>query len=480
MKKLIVIVVLVTVIFSGCKKFLDVKSKTDVVQSDLFSNEQGFKDATAGVYYKMTAGQLYGDKLTMSFMDVIARRYDIRGYQYHNDEYGTIYDQPGNYTDEHIKNIISDIWENMYNAIANTNNILANIDAKKDVFSENNYNLIKGEALGLRAYMHFDLLRMFGQSYLVGADKASIPYVSIFTAKVVTPLSTVKQVTDSVIKDLNAAAILLKGDDLKSSSSDNSWLNNRKCHFNYLAVEATLARVYLYRGDKVNALLHAKNVIANNRLRFINENEINGGDNIDYTFTPEQIFSLNKVDFATTTQISFYFNGTNGGTSLTNKVGRGGNTDEAVEHIYEIVNGSGSTDFRYNYLWRLYSNDIFPAKFWQDGAKEKGLVPLIRLPEMYYIAAEASSSTVEGIGYLNSVRKSRGLRLLPPDLSADDLKTEIFKEYQKEFYCEGQLFYYYKRLNLNEMLDNDNVNKVPTAGVYVFPLPDLEILNGNR
>ncbi|PWS30508.1 RagB/SusD family nutrient uptake outer membrane protein [Pedobacter paludis] len=478
MKKILIMIILASFIFSGCKKFLDVKSKTNVVESDMFSNEQGFKDATAGVYYKMTSTQLYGDKLTMSFMDVIARRYDIHGYPLYNSEYSHIYDNPGDYKDDHIKGIISDVWENMYNAIANTNNVLANIDAKRDVFLANNYNLIKGEALGLRAYMHFDLVRMFGQPYLTGADKPSIPYVSNFSAKVVNPLLTVKQITDSVIKDLNAAAILLKGDDLKSSSSDNAWLNNRKCHFNYLAVEATLARVYLYRGDKANALLHAKNVIAYSKLRFVTEPELNLGSTVDYTFTPEQIFSLNKVDFGTTTQISFYFNGATSGSALSNSIDKSGQSEQAVERIYETTTG-GSTDYRYNYLWRLYTNDVFPAKFWQDGAKEKALVPLIRLPEMYYIAAEAST-TAEGVAYLNTVRKNRGLKPLALDLNAEDLKNEIFKEYQKEFYCEGQLFYYYKRLNLNEMVDNDNINKISTAGVYVFPLPDLEILNGNR
>lgn len=488
----------VTLSVTSCKKYLDVRSKSEVVENDMFSNEEGFTDAMAGVYYTMSGSSLYGDKLTMSFMDVIAHRYDIlsennvignSNYAFTNSNGPNYYGTAAYYTTSTISNIISNIWDSMYYSIANVNNILLNIDAHKSVFQGNDYNLIKGEALGLRGFLHFDLLRMFGQPYLTGADSANIPYVTIFTAGRITPLYTTEAVTDSAIADLNAAAILLKGDNLQSTSDVNDWLNDRKFHFNALAVEATLARIYLYKGDQTNALLHANNVINSGELQFVSQANLSGnvsgsGAPIDYSCTPEQIFSLNVINFTLTTSAPYqYFYAAYIYNPLANDCASYPGDIENLENIYETATG-GATDFRYLYLWSKipYSPTGIgqPQKLSQQNAVTPNDMPIIRLPEMYYIAAECGGP-VAGLAALNKVRENRGLKDLPSGLDQATFQNEIFKEYQKEFYCEGQLFYYYKRLNLPNMVDCDNITLFPTTGgVYVFPLPANEIQYGGR
>ena len=54
-------------------------------------------------------------------------------------------------------------------------NLLENMEGRQELFSGHNYELIRGETLGLRAYLHFDLLRMFAPSFTVGANAAAIP-----------------------------------------------------------------------------------------------------------------------------------------------------------------------------------------------------------------------------------------------------------------------------------------------------------------
>lgn len=461
MKKILFFLLIIAVTMPACKKWLDVKSKTDVVETDMFSDEQGFMDAMAGVYYTMTDGNLYGNELTMGLMDVLAHRYDITGFTIFNYKYQNGYNEPGYYFTETIRPLIDAIWDKSYNAIANTNNIIINADVHRPVFKANNYNLVKGEALGLRAFLHFDLLRLFAPSYLTSPDSLSIPYVTLFTGKVITPLSTVKAITDSIIVDLNAAATLLTDDDIHSASAENSWLNNRKCHFNKWAVEATLARVYLYRGDKVNALIHANKIIASNSFRFITVPEISGSNNIDYSFTPEQIFSINK--YGMEQQVTDFFQSPYGGYQLSNGF-------DNVQNIYEAQT-VGSSDLRWVYMWRNYNDIFYPAKYWFSNAKEKNLIPLIRIPEMYYIAAECSAPATAN-DLLNTVRQNRGVMVLPEGMTTEELQNEIFKEYQKEFYAEGQLFYYYKRLNRPYIVDNDNMGQaIPD---YIFPIPDNE------
>jgi hypothetical protein len=473
MKKEIIAILLLTLIVApGCKKWLDVKPRTIVEQSQLFTSEKGFEDAMYGAYTIMSNASLYGDQLTMSFLDVLAQQYSCQTMPGHQFYQTSIY----NYVDAGVKVRISNVWDSMYNAITNLNNILLNIDGKKDLFQTGNYSLVKGEALGLRAFMHFDLLRMFGSSYASNPTRAAIPYVTTVSGGV-TPLSTVSEALDKVIADLTAASDLLSGYKTidanfaqQAPNLQNDWLNRRQSHFNYWAAEAALARAYLYKGDKPNALLHAKKVINSGMFSFETSDRLNTFQ--DYTFIPEQIFALSK--FNLNPQVQSYFKTPSGtintglNVQLTNSYGNGG----VVDQIYEISSG-GVTDVRYARLWQLSGNVYFCTKFWQD-AQYPGyvnLVPLIRLPEMYYIAAECSDPAT-ATEYLNNVREQRGLSDLPAGLDATMVQNEIFKEYGKEFYAEGQLFYYYKRLNLSQM----RFSAIPASDkIYILPLPDAEI-----
>jgi len=68
------------------------------------------------------------------------------------------------------------------------------------------------------------------------------------------------------------------------------------------------------------------------------------------------------------------------------------------------------------------------------------------------------------------VRLNRGL----PNLTAGTVAVpEILKEYQKEFYGEGQLFYYYKRTNANAIPNGSTTsgNITMDKTKYVLPLP---------
>ena len=91
-------------------------------------------------------------------------------------------------------------------------------------------------------------------------------------------------------------------------------------------------------------------------------------------------------------------------------------------------------------------------------------IPLLKIGEMYLIAAEASGD----ISYLNTMRKYRGY---VSDESAENFDKLLIGEYQRELFAEGQLFYFYKRKNMET---------IPNAPVfekkyYVLPVPDDEI-----
>ena len=72
-------------------------------------------------------------------------------------------------------------------------------------------------------------------------------------------------------------------------------------------------------------------------------------------------------------------------------------------------------------------------------------MPLIRLSEVYYIAAECAEEPETRFGYLNEVRRHRFIPILDSRDPQIDLENEIYKEYAKDFLGEGQLFFYMKR-----------------------------------
>ena len=135
---------------TGCKKWLDVSPKTQIRERILFENEQGFKDAITGVYIYMGNGSLYGQNLTMGFLDAMGQRYNTSSTAH-------IFYRAGRYeySDASIKNYISAIWSNMYTAVGNLNNILVQVDGMQSKFTSNNFNFVKGEALALRALIHY-------------------------------------------------------------------------------------------------------------------------------------------------------------------------------------------------------------------------------------------------------------------------------------------------------------------------------------
>ena len=98
-------------------------------------------------------------------------------------------------------------------------------------------------------------------------------------------------------------------------------------------------------------------------------------------------------------------------------------------------------------------------------------IPLLKLSEMYLIAAEASGD----IRYLETLRANRGYATDPLPAGAN-LQDEITKEYQKEFIAEGQLFYYYKRRNMAILpITSTSMNRA----TCVLPVPDNELEFGN-
>lgn len=499
MKRINILIMIAVPLFSmmtACEDWLDVNASNELDRNELFKTENGYGEALIGVYAKMCDESLYGRELSFNIVDILAGYYKnipstsglLYWYQYS-------YADPTNAAAvSYCEKYTETIWNNLYAQIANINALLETIDDNKNVFSDDNYRLIKGEAMGLRAYLHFDLLRFFAEAYPTGKDKESIPYVTRL-APVVTPLFKQEDVVTAILEDLATAKELLANDPMRLGTSPanclaslpsgvystygiESW-HNRRFRFNYYAAVATQARVYLWKGDQANALKCATEIITEQESKFLwveksNLTYIGDGSrgNQDRSFATEHIFALNVTDLDDCMD-AYIYNGENS-VATTNSFLTIKSADRTS--VYE----EHTVDIRYQFWFGGLGTDFLISKFYQTAAVYRFFqerLPLIRLSEMYYIAAECAPSTSDGVEYLENVRRKRELTsyALNTSMSKEELENEIRKEYRKEFWGEGQLWYYYKRKSYTDFSSN-----MKNISFFTFGVPDVEESNRDQ
>ena len=456
---------------TSCEEWLNVQPRSQVEDTELFSSESGFKEALAGVYSSMVSTSTYTKEMTYGFIGVLGQEWDYF--------YSAQYDDAAayNYDATFTTNYIKGIWAGNYSGIANVNNILAHVDDNCGLFSRDNHDVIKGEALALRAFLHFDLLRCFGVSYSVNPDMPSIPYSTALSYRVF-PQLTVKEVGDNIIRDLNEAAQLLKGSDPIvtkreiTESVDNGYLINRQLHLNYYAVKALEARVYMWIENYSKALEAAEEVIGSDAFDWSKLSNLQAG--YDKCLADEHLFALNNLTMSSDIADNFF----NENSQYSFAVSR----DRLLDYF-----DNATQDYRYTFLFKngssTHANNRYVTKYDNPSSNTNTYymfkMPLIRLPEMYLIASEVyyrNGDKDASKKMLNIVRTQRNLPAMN-ELS-DDYYLDLIHEYRREFIGEGQLFFLYKRLNRPSILYSD-VDAIAEK-VYTFPLPITETESAQR
>lgn len=462
-KRLYIIIAVLTgaISLSSCTDWLDVSPKINVPAEELFETENGYMSALAGIYISMTSEDTYGKNLSFGLVEQLAQMYDKVPDGANDKTNVYIYTQAtsGGYN---TKSILENIWQSQYNMIANTNNLLKWLDIKGDmVLNEETYNMIRGEALALRAYLHFDLLRGWGPMNYAGNPAAkntkSIPYRTV-TDDSKQPRLEAEIVVEKIINDLLEAKKLLS---YEASLNLGEYEGAERRHrMNYHAVNALLARVYNYAGNKQDAALCAQEVIANCGL------SLESGNDNDPILTKEVIFGINMYELRD--NLSNYFAT---GDKINTKYYLNIST---LNSIYESV-GSESEDMRAKGSAFHRNNELQYAISLKYIENSNEIIPLIRLPEMYYIACESEQAAK----YINTVRNKRGISKAKDVIcSTEELCiAALNKEYRKEFYGEGQYFWFLKTHGVIGQLAHCPEITLAEEN-FIFPLPDAELEYG--
>ncbi len=480
MKKNIAIILGVFLMFSlgSCKKWLEINPEDRIMEEKLFSNREGFMTALNGVYIEMNNSTLYGGRMTVNLFDVLAQYYLTK------DEHAYRFYASYDFEQTPVKSTFNQIWVQYYKQIANCNTIIEQCESKKDMLGDKYYDLIKGEAIGLRAFFHFELLKIYGPVYSENSEMVSIPYVES-SELVISPLLKANEVKSNIMRDFETAESLLAKADpiitdgpLFSENPDGTGndFRYRTVRLNYYATQALMARASLYFGDKTIAATYAGKVIKElhvdkNWFPFILKSSNPQTD--DRVYQSELLFATYNMKRPDIFRNNF-------SNSL---------SDLGVLRMDETIlsNLFETGDHRFRYQWETLKNpedrqqlyfikykDVEVANNTQAELKTyRYLVPMVRMSEMYYIMAEVEQDPAKALAFLN---EARGARNLPDITGVANINEEIEKEYKREFAGEGQLFFYYKRLGKNIIPDGNNPQgKIEmTTDRYVIAIPDSE------
>lgn len=438
----------------SCADWFDISPKTDVKASQLFESEAGFQSALTGLYVKMTDNAVYGKAYTMGFMERLVQHYDnvsdankVNIYTY------DVSNSAG------AKGTQADLWIGMYKVIANANNLLKWLDlnGERVLPDESTRNRMRGEALAVRAMLHFDLLRGWGPMYRSDSLSQAIPYRLVIDGSR-QPRLPANKVVSLVIDDLKAAEQLLSyQEDTKLSGIANQ---NNRYHFTIHSVRGLMARVMNYRNDKEGACYYAHLAIDGSNLTLANDQTLLE----DPAMFCETLFGLNYYDMS---------NQMNEWTESSPESAHQYILRSNLEQLYANAN-----DARYRAnLGFLHFMDVSPAKaITRKYVRNQNLIPMIRLAEMYYILCEASPLE-EADRWLTLVNEQRGLNP-SGQFGSDELRIEALDaEYNKEFYGEGQYFHFLKLHERTTFL-NCPLEFGMSKAQYVFPLPDDEVEYG--
>ena len=487
--------------FSSCTDWLDEQPNDKQSEEQQFSTKPGFYAAVNGIYDRMSGSSLYGQYLSYEMIDILGQRYEVNK----TDE-GSYYKYlralaDWDYSNETVTAVLSAIWGEAYQTIMNINVVLKNLEERGSILPVKEYQMLKGEMLACRAMLHFDLLRLFGPIYSKKPEGRGVPYNESTKTSILPILDAQTVLNEKILRDLtDAQALLLDSDpvltegpraEYDSETMDNSQ-RYRQLRLNYYATTLLAARAYLWAGDYTNAATEARKITDDEKVKQFFPH-VDAGTLLANNIDPDRMFSTECLfGYYNKNRGLIYenrFNGETAGKSL---------LAPRSNYINGVLFSNETQDYRYmsqykNGVTLDGENTMYFNKFQEikdqnrddvltDTGDDEALLQaskfygtfcsLMKVSEAYYILAEALGNPQaevynesEAWSYLSYIREKRGLSTTVGNSAS--LANLLAKEYTKEFAGEGQVFFYFKRLNKGFDNDYNGRKEVVTTTVII-------------
>jgi hypothetical protein len=466
MKKISLILFTVVFLAACNKKELDLYPYNQVETTQAFNTPNDVDLAIGGVYNGLrTAGSYYQGDWNIAF-EVVSDNLILN-------RAGRLSQQTYFYW-LYTGNSTTGFFGNAYAIIRRANAIVENIDKVPGTATFKNN--AKGQALAVRALLHFDLSRVYGKSFTNAAvSDSTAPYVTSTDYKLVPGKTAVKDMYTSIVSDLTNAETLIGS-------------TNGVGKINKSAVQGILSKVYLYMGEWEKSVAAATAALGS---------------------TPA-IGSL-------TTFPSIWTDATEEGVLFKIKNTINDNSNTLGVNYFQVVGGGVKSEYNvdYNFFQLFKSNDIRKAaytytspyntvtynhvfKYYAKPGFPTGVLDakVVRSAEVLLNRAEANyrnGNSTAALADLNLLKTNRYTGHTNVTLSGTALLDEILLERRLELAFEGDRFFDLKRRNagLTRSGKGDRADGTGTAppSVYLslapgdfrfnFPFPQSE-LNFNK
>ena len=410
---------------ASCEKILDVQPTESLSADEAIKTRNDVMRALTGCYDGLQQGGLYSLDMIV-IPDLAADNLDHTGTR---QEYGQI----GNNAVLAENYLIEGMWNDSYDALNRINSLLVKLP-EVDELTGDERTSVSGQLLFMRALLHFRLANLFGPVPVKTQPTTGVD------ASLDVPRDPVDVVYAQVLNDLLEA----KG---KIGSQDNVLASDG-------AVNALLARVYLFREQWEEAVAAATEVISSPAYALDEKynNLFTGGN------SPEIIFQL-EYNAQDRNSLAYYF-------FPTSMQGRNEfMPSESLQDAYE-----GEDTVRLN---ASIAGDGYAYKY-RDITNGSDNVIILRLAEMYLVRAEARAQLNGDLQAIkddiDAVRNRAGLGNTPA-ASYGELKMAIEQERRVEFAFEGHRWFDLVRTGrAMEVLDN-----LSSTNQLLFPIPLSEI-----
>ncbi|MDF9795421.1 tetratricopeptide (TPR) repeat protein [Catalinimonas alkaloidigena] len=439
--------------------FLDLQPPLQVANSDFLETVDDFQAAVLGAYDQMQLADYYGRYFVL-VPDIMGEDIKQNASANRGKEWAEYNGAPTTNQSEH-----REFWAEIYE-IVNMANQMINAEFAPPASRQEEFENLLGQAYAIRALGHFDLVRLFAQTYTFTPDAShpGIPVVTEFDPEARPVRNTVAQVYDQIIADFETAIPLL------TSDPDNAGTISRE------AAQALLSRVYLYMGRYTEAAALATEVVNSGRFTLVSQaaypNQFLEGNSSEAIF--EIIFS--QLDNPGSDHLGNMYKSSGYGDYLPSqqlfalfeegdiRATLFADDDNLDGTIYANAEGEGKRVYKYPSEGAIIATDN---------------VPVIRYSEVLLNRAEALAKTGDDAGALadlNMIRERAGVDPLS-GLSGQALVDEILLERRRELFAEGHRVFDITR-NGQDLVRTDCTS--PTCIVefpdpnFILPLPQEE------
>ena len=481
---------------TSCSDWLDVDQSTEKDAEEMFDNYDGFKGALIGCYSDLTKTDLYGTRLTMSNVDALASLWYLdASTDYYDNIKENYYLRVHNYSHSMAEDVFRTIYSNLYNAVLEANMVIKAFEKGKGnaIIDPKSRAVTEGEAYAMRAFLHLDILRLFGQ-VPGGNTQVELPYAEVTSIEDQLSYYSFDEYVGKLKSDFEKALSLLKDNDPVCKYSfkeldqigktgyeyvtiEDDFMMFRRYRLNYWAVKALQARMYMYVGEKKAAhdvAMEIINATAEKGDKVIELSSANdyGRSGIKNYASPSECLFLLKFPNLHDISVPLLCGSPEGDRADMLQVDNQENLTLTKEWKDNLFLGFDGNDVRRNFMWsetKTSQSLVFPtiSKYYVE---EEGVIPIIRLSEVYLIAIEGAETLQESNSLYTTYMASKEVARRDYFTSEAMMKAELEKEYRVDFFAEGLMFYYYKRNKTLKLWSNEGMDMRESD--YILPIPN--------